>query len=207
MSDPNFHIPTPRLFISHQSPSNDAHCDFAVALLHNPASIKHNPSGPTAVPDREAARSFITTASERLARTGYGRYLVSLRLSPSSPFSPENQELIGVVTLQLQRYPSSPGPLIPDIGFNFLPQYHGKGYAKEAAQALMEWYTREKQVEKFAALTDETNGEAKKLLGKLGFREWGERVVRGVSGGGEEERLSVWTRGVEEEGELEGLRL
>jgi len=61
----------------------------------------------------------------------------------------------------------------------------------------MEWYAREKGVGRFAALTDETNGEAKGLLRKLGFREWGERVVRGVSGGGGEEKLSVWTKGVE----------
>lgn len=209
MSENNFHITTPRLYLSRQNPSNDAQCDFAVSLLSSPSSIKYNPSGPSIVPNRDAARSFIEAGTERLLRTGHGRYLVSLRPSTednNTPFSEPSTNLIGVVTMQLHRYPATPGPLIPDIGFNFLPKYHGKGYAREAAEGLMKYFREERGIKAFAALTDDENVEAKGLLRKLGFREWGVRGVKGVINGGKEEDLSVWTRGVEE-GELDNLGL
>jgi RimJ/RimL family protein N-acetyltransferase len=211
MCDPNWHITTPRLYISHQITCNDSHIDFTLALLHNPAAVKYNPSGPIHVPDRDAARAYLESSTSRMLRTGYGRFLVSLRATQTPdddtvPFSQRPQELIGKVTCQFQRHESTPGPQIPDIGFSFLPKYHGKGYAKEALQALMKYYEEEKGTKAFAALTDEENDEAKKLLGRLGFRDEGVRVVEGVVNGGKGERMSVWTMGVEER-ELEGLGL
>lgn len=70
----------------------------------------------------------------------------------------------------------------------------------------MKFFKEERGINAFAALTDEANIEAKGLLRKLGFRDQGIRWVKGVVNGGAEERLSVWTIGVEE-GELESLRL
>jgi RimJ/RimL family protein N-acetyltransferase len=214
MANPNFHITTPRLYLSHADASNDAHCDMTVDLYHSPTSMKYNPSGPSVVPNREAARSFIESSTERLRRTGYGRYLVSIRPDnekkdevESSPFSTNGQELIGTISMQLNRHPAFPGPLIPDLGFNFLPQYHGKGYANEAATHLMQYYREERGTKAFAGLTDDGNVEAKKLLTKLGFKYQGIRCIQGVLNGGREEMLSVWTIGVESETSLEALGL
>jgi RimJ/RimL family protein N-acetyltransferase len=210
MSNPPFHITTPRLFISHQNPLNNTHCDFAVTLLHSTTSMKHNPSGPSLVPDRSAARSLIANSTEKLQQTGYGRYLVSLKPQVSdekengedSSFLEPEHDLIGYVSCQFQRHAATPGPLIPDIGFNFLEEYHGRGYAKEAVEGLMTYF-REKGTKAFAAMTDDENVDAKRLLARLGFRDWGVRRVVGVVNGGKEEELSVWTVGVENEGVLE----
>lgn len=194
-----------------------------VNLLRSPASIKWNPSGPSVIPDREAARAYLENMAERMATTGYGRYVVSLRPSSSSssstetpqedeednatPFSQKSFEHVGVVTCQFARHPTIPSPLIPDIGFNFLPKYHGNGYAREAAERLIRYFREEKGHTKFAGLTDEGNVEAKRVLGKLGFEDRGVRMVKGLESGGGESELSVWTIGVGGEEELKELGL
>ena len=145
-----------------------------------------------------------------MARTGYGRFLVALRPDDTEEKEEESKrdlELIGVVSMQLNRHAAVPGPLVPDVGFNILPAYHGKGYATEAATHLMQYFRETRGVTAFAGITDEGNEEAKRLLARLGFRDWGVRSVKGVINEGRESRLSVWTTGVEDEGELEGLRL
>ncbi|KAF2831403.1 acyl-CoA N-acyltransferase [Ophiobolus disseminans] len=208
--DFNWHITTPRLYLSHLNPSNDAHCDLRVAVLHSPSSKKHNLDAPTLVPDREAARASIASSVENTFRTGYGRYLISLRTGGDDEhdnFSEREVELVGNVSMQRNRHSSVPGPLIPDLGFNILPKYRGKGLANEAASHLMQYFREEKGVEAFAGLTDDDNEDSKRALRRLGFREWGVRRVRGVVNGGKEEGLSVWTVGVVDEGTLEGLGL
>ncbi|OAL07435.1 hypothetical protein IQ06DRAFT_238391, partial [Phaeosphaeriaceae sp. SRC1lsM3a] len=214
MPDSDFYITTPRLYISHHNASNDAHCDCFVNVIHSPSSKKYNQNGPSIVPNREAARSLIEATTDRMQRTSYGRYIVSIRPSPeieaeneSIPFSQRKLEFIGAITMQHNRFPAVPGPLIPDLGFNFLPQYHGKGYATEAATYLMKWFREEKGTKAFAGITDDENVAAKKALTRLGFRSWGMRRVKGVVDGGEERELSIWTIGVEDEGNLAGLGL
>jgi RimJ/RimL family protein N-acetyltransferase len=212
-SDLDFHITTPRLYISHHHASNDSHCNLMVDLKNSPSAVKHNPKGASIIPNREVARSTIEANSERMSRTGYGRYVVSLRpandadTTSDTPFSKRNLELIGAVSMQHNRFPAIPGPLIPDVGFNFLPQYQGKGYATEAATHLMQYFRQEKGSKAFAGLTADGNDEAKKLLGKLGFRDRGVRGVRGVVNEGRETKVSVWTIGVDDETALEALGL
>jgi RimJ/RimL family protein N-acetyltransferase len=209
-SDLDFHITTPRLYISHHHAWNDAHCDLMVNLKNSPSSIKHNPDGPSLVPNREAARSLIEANSERMARTGYGRFVISLRPDNDTdtiPFPEKNLELIGVVSMQQNRFQAFPGPLIPDVGFNVLPEYQGKGYANEAATHLMKYFREVKGSTAFAGLTADGNEEAKKCFARLGFRSWGVRRVNGVVFGGRESQVSVWTIGVDDKRALEGLRL
>ncbi|KAH7408448.1 GNAT domain-containing protein [Phaeosphaeria sp. MPI-PUGE-AT-0046c] len=212
MADSDFYITTPRLYISHHNASNDAHCDCYFNLIHSPSSKKFNKAGPSLMPSREAARSLIEANAERMQRTSYGRYIVSLRPDEADstnavPFSQRKLEFIGAVSMQHDRFPAVPGPLIPDLGFNFLPQYHGKGYATEAATHLMRWFKEEKGAKAFAGITDDENEAAKKALTKLGFRNWGMRRVKGVVDGGEERELSVWTIGVDSEESLGALGL
>lgn len=214
MADPNFRITTPRLYLSHHNAANDAHCDCFVNVIHSPSSRKFNKNGPSVIPNREAARSLIEATTERMHRTAWGRYVVSLRSSDQAtdssdtPFSLRTDlEFIGAISMQHNRFPAVPGPLIPDLGFNFIPQYHGKGYATEAAEYLMKYFKEEKGTSAFAGITDDENEPAKKALTRLGFRPWGMRRVKGVVDGGEERELSIWTVGVEDEGRLGELGL
>lgn len=72
---------------------------------------------------------------------------------------------IGVVTLIKRDYLEH-----HDIGFAFLPQFSGKGYAIEAARALLTWTTQFPEYNPILATTLPDNANSIKLLTKLEFR-------------------------------------
>lgn len=74
----------------------------------------------------------------------------------------------------------------PDLGYAFLPAYHGKGYAFEAAQAVMAWGHENCGLKSLLAVTKPTNEASITLLLKLYFREVG-RVA--LSPGPADDRL------------------
>ncbi|CAN9097158.1 unnamed protein product [Alternaria alternata] len=214
MSPYDFHFLTPRLYLSYCNPSSDAHCDFVIELLHGAPSVRRHPNVVGEVPDREAARKIISNGDEKLRTRGYGRYLVSLKPSPAEeernagiPFSQRKLEHIGYVTMQLGRVPGEQAPTIPDLGFNMIERYHGKGYATEAAQGLITYFDEKKGVKEIAGLTDPDNEEAQKLFRRLRFRNHGVRSVRGVRWSGEELDVDVWTFGLEDGRKLEDFGL
>ncbi|WP_299113714.1 GNAT family N-acetyltransferase [uncultured Winogradskyella sp.] len=57
----------------------------------------------------------------------------------------------------------------PDIGFAFLPQFEGNGYAFEASYQLMVAAKKDYGLTKLSAYTLEYNWSSKKLLERLGF--------------------------------------
>lgn len=80
MTDPDFHITTPRLYLSHLQPSLPAHCAFLVALYNSPAFIASVGGTPTSITTPAAARTLLAGRFRAdHARNGYGTYLVSLR--------------------------------------------------------------------------------------------------------------------------------
>lgn len=56
-----------------------------------------------------------------------------------------------------------------DIGFAFLPQYHGRGYAFEAAKAVLSYAEGKSQYQPILATTLPDNARSIRLLNKLGF--------------------------------------
>jgi len=58
----------------------------------------------------------------------------------------------------------------PDIGFAFLPNYMGKGYAYEIAKEVTRYALHGLQMEKILAITLPENISSIKLLEKIGFR-------------------------------------
>lgn len=57
----------------------------------------------------------------------------------------------------------------PDVGFAFLPEYTGKGYAYEAARAVMERGMKEWGIRRISAIVSPTNFRSINLLKKLGL--------------------------------------
>jgi len=207
MSYFDFHITTPRLYLSYYNPALDSLCDFTIELLHGAPSRKWHPHVIETVPDREAARKMLEAGNERLIKTGYGRYLISLKPEkeddPEKPFSEKELEHIGVVSMQLARVEGVPAPTIPDVGFNVMEKYHGKGYATEAVQGLLKYYGEAKGIKEFAGLTHETNEPSNKLFRRAGFKNWGTRKVSGIMWSGQDIDVNVWTWGIDEGRELE----
>ncbi|MGD9597764.1 MAG: GNAT family N-acetyltransferase [Steroidobacteraceae bacterium] len=62
-----------------------------------------------------------------------------------------------------------------DIGFAYLPEYWGQGYALEAAVAVMEHGQRALGIPRIVAIVSPDNAASIRLLGKLGL-VFGERV-------------------------------
>ncbi|WP_063344319.1 GNAT family N-acetyltransferase [Vibrio jasicida] len=57
-----------------------------------------------------------------------------------------------------------------DIGYGYLPHAYGKGYAIEAAAAVVEFARDEMRIENLVAITNNDNIRSISLLEKLGFQ-------------------------------------
>ncbi len=68
-----------------------------------------------------------------------------------------------------------------EIGFELTEQHNGKGYMREAAEAIIEFARREMKVERINAIVYVENQKCIKLLERLGFLKVGEvaTVFRG----------------------------
>lgn len=64
----------------------------------------------------------------------------------------------------------------PDLGFAFLPDWRGRGYALEAAAATLAWARSQRGLRRVVAITSQDNAASGRLLEKIGFAY--ERDVR-----------------------------
>lgn len=90
------------------------------------------------------------------AHSGYFYHIVSLK-SSSIP--------IGVIT-----FLNRDNQEFPDIGFAFLPQYEGQGYAFEASRFYLDILIKVKVYAKIIGVTKPDNIKSIKLLTKLGLK-------------------------------------
>ena len=80
---------------------------------------------------------------------------------------------IGFHTLPGPEYltPYAPGSV--EFGYTIFEKYRGKGYASEAAQALMDWATSEHDVKNFVVSISPMNEPSLRIAQKFGFRKVG----------------------------------
>ena len=64
---------------------------------------------------------------------------------------------------------------VPEVGYELLPQFRGKGYAIEAVRGLFDWARREHGVTRFRASVAPDNERSQHLIAKLGFVRIGEQ--------------------------------
>lgn len=127
---------------------------FIVTLLNSPGWLKyigdrhvHTPTDAVAYLDQGPMKSY--------RENGFGLLRVSLR---------ENGQPIGMCGL-LKR----PDLDTPDIGFAFLPDFEGKGYASEAVAAVLEHARTEWHLPRLSAIVQANNTRSITLLKKFGF--------------------------------------
>lgn len=70
----------------------------------------------------------------------------------------------------------------PDLGFAMLPEFHGMGYAEEAARSYLEYLIQNETLVKILGIVNSDNIRSIRLLEKLGFalesqREQDERIT------------------------------
>lgn len=176
MSDPNFHISTPRLYISLFDPTSDAHVDFVHALFNDPSFIAA--VGDTGIPTRDLARERVQAFADNHQKYGYGQYLVSLKPPEPSSFDPETAQPIGSVSLILRERLYT----VPDVGFAIVPSAQGKGYATEALTALMAYARTELGMTQFTGYCRKGNVGSRRTMERCGLRCWGEMRLRKFGG-------------------------
>jgi GNAT superfamily N-acetyltransferase len=206
-----FHIDTPRLVISHFDSLQDSHCDFLVNL-YDTEQVRARYRGAAPMADREAARKNIDS-NDLIWTTGYGRYLVSLKPPTSSataeaenvPFSEKVKAYtkIGIVALSDRKFDGA--PLAPDLGYGLLQAFQGKGFATEAAAALVRWFEEEKCQTEFFGFCDPDNEGSKAVLRRLGFEERGVHEIKGLYSHGGITSGMVFSKGLTKDLEAYGL--
>lgn len=141
--------------------------DFILRLLNEPDFLRY--IGDKGVRTHADARRYIDGGpAASYAAHGFGLYRVGLRASGAA---------IGICGL-LQR----DGLPAPDLGFAFLAEQRGQGYAREAAQAVLADARQRLQLERILAIASVDNAVSAALLTRLGFREDG---IRPLTAGGE----------------------
>ena len=88
---------------------------------------------------------------------GFGPWKVILK---------ENQQSIGMCGLIKRDYLDD-----PDLGFGFLSEYCGKGYGKEASEAIIKLARDKYKLNRLVAIVSPSNIRSLRLLASLGFYE------------------------------------
>ena len=128
---------------------------FILRLLNEPSFIRY--IGDKQVRNLEDAEAYILNGPvASYERNGFGLYLVELR---------ESYTPIGMCGF-LKREELSD----PDIGFAFVPEFWSKGFAFEAAAALLHDARERLSIRRILAITSLDNDASIKLLERLGFR-------------------------------------
>jgi RimJ/RimL family protein N-acetyltransferase len=126
---------------------------FILRLLNEPSFLRF--IGDKGVRNLDDARAYIVSGPlDMYARFGHGLYLVKLRDGTS----------IGMCGL-IRRATLADA----DIGFAFLPEFWGRGYAYEAARAVLDYGARALGLTRIVAIASQDNLASAKLLGKLGL--------------------------------------
>lgn len=128
--------------------------EFILELLNDPLWLRF--IGNNGVNTLDDARSYISkTLVAMYERLGFGLYLAELK-----------GEGIPVGMCGLIKRDSLEDV---DIGFAFLPKFHGKGYAFESASAVMAYGERAFGLKRIVAITSPDNYASARVLEKLGF--------------------------------------
>ena len=111
---------------------------------------------------------------------------------PGRFFVERDGALIGTVELNRRdaeyRTQAHPGAREVALGYLFLPQAWGRGYAAEACAAVLGWFADELPGEPVVLCTQTANHRSRRLAAKLGFTE-----VQRFEAWGAEQWFGVWS--------------
>ena len=161
-------LETDRLVLRHLTPDDAA---FVLELLNDPDWIRF--IGDRGVRTLDAARDYILKGPMPMyERHGFGLYAVVPKGGPAPA------GMCGLIKRDSLED--------VDLGFAFLPAHRGKGYAREAAEAVMGYGRSALGLGRIVAITSLDNDSSIRLLETIGFAF--ERVLR-LPGDGTEVKL------------------
>ncbi|MDH3747022.1 MAG: GNAT family N-acetyltransferase [Gammaproteobacteria bacterium] len=135
--------------------------ELLLSIWNDPAFVRHVGDRGIRTKD-DAVQAFSDGPLKLYSEYGYGPYRVSLL---------ENDEAIGICGLFRRDNLDD-----PDVGFALLPEYCGKGYASEAAMAVVEHAKHGLGLPRLTAIVSPGNAASIGLIEKLGLKF--ERMIR-----------------------------
>ncbi len=152
---------------------NKGDAEFALRLLNTEGWLKY--IGDRGVRTMNDAEEYIRSrVLAHYEQYGFGPYGVSLSGS---------EELVGFSGLFRRDFLE-----FPDIGFAFLPEHCGKGYAFESSEAVLREARDNMKLRKLLAFAMKDNFRSAKLLEKLGMK-----FDRMIAYPGEEEEMMLFS--------------
>ena len=137
---------------------NDGDAPFILELLNDPGWLRF--IGDKGVRTLDDARNYIRSGpADMYARLGHGLYLAALK-DGGTPIG-----MCGLIKRD--------GLDDVDIGFAFLPQYRGRGYALEAAAATLAYGRNTLGLKRIVAIAAADNKASAGLLEQIGLRDEG----------------------------------
>jgi len=135
-------------------PTSEGDAEFIYKLMNTPKFIQY--IGDRDIKSVVSAKDYIKTKMlPQLQRLGYSNYTIF-----------QKSDNIKIGTCGLYDREGMDGI---DIGFAFLPEYEGQGFAYEATNRLKEAAFEEFEIEEIKAITSKENISSQKLLEKLGL--------------------------------------
>lgn len=143
---------TPRLFLRRLT-SDDA--PFILRLVNDPDWLRY--IGDKHVHSDEDARRYLETGPiDMYRRLGFGLYAIELK---------EGGIPIGICGLIRRESLDD-----VDLGFALLPEFRGRGHAREAAAAALDYGRSVLGLKRIVAIVTSDNRASARLLERLGFR-------------------------------------
>jgi ribosomal-protein-alanine N-acetyltransferase len=131
-----------------------ADAPFILKLLNEPSFIQNIRD--EGIQTLEEAKAHIKVKhTDSYQKNGFGMYLVTLKSSG------EHLGLCGIVKRDALDY--------PDIGYAFLAEHSGKGYASESATAVLKYGTHILGIKRIVGITSLDNKASIKILEKAGL--------------------------------------
>jgi ribosomal-protein-alanine N-acetyltransferase len=139
--------------------------------------------------DRQEAASRLLGASMPDAwPDAHDRRFLSLRLEQMRREPASREWLVRAIVLREARVmighagfhgpPGTNGPRrsgAVEIGYTIFPEHRGRGYATEAANALVDWARNERGIDEFIASVSPLNEASLAIVRKLGFVQTGDQ--------------------------------
>ncbi|WP_160136544.1 GNAT family N-acetyltransferase [Chryseobacterium sp. c4a] len=125
----------------------------------------------TPVTSVDESKEIIKMIRKQYKENGVGRWAV---------IEKESGLLIGWCGLKLLKEPINGHVETLDLGYRFIPEFWGKGYAWEAAKATLDYGFNELKADTIYAYADAGNSGSNYILTKMGFENTGEFDDSGV---------------------------
>lgn len=125
----------------------------------------------TPVKTREESKEIIRMIQKQYEENGVGRWAV---------IEKESGLLIGWCGLKRLKTPINNHVETLDLGYRFIPEFWGKGYAWEAAKATLDYGFNELKSDTIYAYADSENTGSNYILKKMGFENTGEFEDSGI---------------------------